>query len=149
MTGADIRDAARPDPDRLLTEIADYVLTYPAEDGHAREIARYCLMDSLGCGMLALGYPECTKLLGPVVPGATLSPGARVPGTSFELDPVMAAFNIGALVRGRGPPSLRGRAGLLRRCLEKDASRRFQSVSDLAFTLSQSSDHASAVKPTP
>jgi 2-methylcitrate dehydratase len=99
MTGADIRDAARPDPDRLLTEIADYVLTYPAEDGHAREIARYCLMDSLGCGMLALGYPECTKLLGPVVPGATLSPGARVPGTSFELDPVMAAFNIGALVR--------------------------------------------------
>ena len=99
MTGADIRDTARPDPDRLLTEIADYVLTFQADEHEAREIARYCLMDSLGCGMLALNYPECTKLLGPVVPGATLKPGARVPGTAFELDPVTAAFNIGALIR--------------------------------------------------
>jgi 2-methylcitrate dehydratase len=99
MTGTDYRDAARPDPDRLLTEIADYTLTFEAPEAQAREIARYCLMDSLGCGMLALGYPECTKLLGPVVPGATLEPGARVPGTSYELDPVTAAFNIGALIR--------------------------------------------------
>jgi len=93
------RNAQRPAPDRLLTDIADYVLDYRADGAEARRIARYCLMDTLGCGILALGYPACTKLLGPVVPGATLSGGARVPGTSFELDPVTAAFNIGALVR--------------------------------------------------
>jgi 2-methylcitrate dehydratase len=93
------RNAERPAPDRLLTDIADYVLEFPAAGEEARRIARYCLMDTLGCAMLALGYPACTKLLGPVVPGATLSAGARVPGTSFELDPVTAAFNIGALVR--------------------------------------------------
>jgi 2-methylcitrate dehydratase len=93
------RNAERPAPDRLLTDIADYVLEFPAEGEEARRIARYCLMDTLGCAMLALGYPACTKLLGPVVPGATLTRGARVPGTVFELDPVTAAFNIGALVR--------------------------------------------------
>jgi 2-methylcitrate dehydratase len=93
------RDAARPAPDRLLTEIADYVLGFRAESTEARTIARYCLMDTLGCGMLALKFPACTKLLGPVVPGAELANGARVPGTKHELDPVAAAFNIGALVR--------------------------------------------------
>ncbi|MGW8370540.1 MAG: MmgE/PrpD family protein, partial [Gammaproteobacteria bacterium] len=93
------RDASRPVPDRLLTRIADYVLANDRASAHAREIARYCLMDSLGCGMLALGYAQCTKLLGPVVPGATLAGGARVPGTSYELDPVTAAFNIGTLIR--------------------------------------------------
>jgi 2-methylcitrate dehydratase PrpD len=94
-----MRDAARPGPDRLLSEIADYVLEFPASGSEARSIARYCLMDTLGCGILALNYPACTKLLGPVVPGAQLRGGARVPGTPFELDPVTAAFNIGAMAR--------------------------------------------------
>ncbi len=99
MSAHDIRSAERPAPDRLLTEIADYVLTHRAESVEARRIARYCLMDTLGCGILALGFSACTKLLGPVVPGAELMRGARVPGTRFELDPVTAAFNIGAMVR--------------------------------------------------
>ena len=93
------RDAERPAPDRLLTEIADYVRSFGAESVEARRIARYCLMDTLGCGMLALGYPACTKLLGPMVPGAELAGGARVPGTRYELDPVTAAFNIGVMIR--------------------------------------------------
>ena len=65
------RDAERPAPDRLLTEIADYARSFRAESSEARRIARYCLMDTLGCGILALGYPACTKLLGPIVPGAS------------------------------------------------------------------------------
>ncbi len=93
------RDTARPASDRLLTEIARYVAEFDAQSAEARRIARYCLMDTLGCGILALGYPACTKLLGPVVPGADLPGGARVPGTRFELDPVTAAFNLGAMVR--------------------------------------------------
>jgi 2-methylcitrate dehydratase len=99
MSSHDVRSAERPAPDPLLTAIADYVLRDRAESAEARRIARYCLMDTLGCGILALGFPACTKLLGPVVPGATLSGGARVPGTRFELDPVAAAFNIGTLIR--------------------------------------------------
>ncbi len=99
MSAHDIRSAERPAPDRLLTEIADYVLEHKAESVEARRIARYCLMDTLGCGILALGFTACTKLLGPVVPGAELECGARVPGTRYELDPVAAAFNIGAMVR--------------------------------------------------
>jgi 2-methylcitrate dehydratase len=94
-----VRDTARPEPDRLLTEIADYVLSETGSGVGARETARDCLMDALGCGILALEYPACTKLLGPVVPGATLRGGARVPGTAYELDPVTAAFDIGTLVR--------------------------------------------------
>jgi 2-methylcitrate dehydratase len=93
------RNAERPAPDRLLTEIADYVIGYSAAGSEARRIARYCLMDTLGCGILALGFPACTKLLGPVVPGAELTRGARVPGTRYELEPVAAAFNIGAMIR--------------------------------------------------
>jgi len=93
------RDARRPAPDLLLTQIADYVLDFPADSAEARTIARYCLMDTLGCGMLALEFPACTKLLGPTVPGATLPGGARVPGTRYELDPVAAAFNIGTMIR--------------------------------------------------
>ena len=93
------RNAQRPAPDTLLTEIADYVLEFRADGDEARRIARYCLMDTLGCGVLALNYPACTKLLGPLVPGATLNGGARVPGTRFELDPVTAAFNVGAMIR--------------------------------------------------
>jgi 2-methylcitrate dehydratase len=99
MSAHDIRSAERPAPDRLLTEIADYVLENRAESVEARRIARYCLMDTLGCGILALGFSACTKLLGPIVPGAELSRGARVPGTRYELDPVAAAFNIGAMIR--------------------------------------------------
>ena len=99
MSSHDSRSAERPAPDTLLTELADYVLAFRAESTEARRIARYCLMDTLGCGMLALGFPACTKQLGPVVPGAELWGGARVPGTLYELDPITAAFNIGALVR--------------------------------------------------
>jgi 2-methylcitrate dehydratase len=99
MSAHDIRSAERPAPDELLTEIADYVLRDASHGEEARNIARYCLMDTLGCGILALGFPACTKLLGPVVPGAELARGARVPGTRYELEPVAAAFNIGAMIR--------------------------------------------------
>ena len=99
MSGADIRIANRPTPDQALLDIADYVANFRADSELARSTARYCLMDTLACGFQALDYPACTKLLGPVVPGATLPGGARVPGTAHELDPVNAAFNIGAMVR--------------------------------------------------
>jgi 2-methylcitrate dehydratase len=93
--------SARPEPDALLQQIADYVLDVGRiQSDEAFDTARLCLMDTLGCGLLALDYPACTKLLGPVVPGATMpGRGARVPGTSHELEPVQAAFNIGAMVR--------------------------------------------------
>jgi 2-methylcitrate dehydratase len=99
MESIGTRDTERPAPDRLLTQIADYVLGFPADGAEARTFARYCLMDTLGCGMLALKFSACTKLLGPTVPGATLPGGARVPGTRYELDPVAAAFNIGTMIR--------------------------------------------------
>jgi 2-methylcitrate dehydratase len=99
MSSHDYKSAKRPAPDQLLVDIADYVLAYEVSSDLAYETARYCLMDSLACAFQALDYTECTKLLGPVVPGATLSGGARVPGTKWELDPVTAAFNIGALIR--------------------------------------------------
>ena len=89
----------RPEWDKELVDIADYVCDAAIDSELAFETARYCLMDALACGFQALDYPACTKLLGPVVPGATLSGGARVPGTSYELDPVTAAFNIGAMIR--------------------------------------------------
>ena len=95
----DIRSAKRPDWDRELVAIADYVCDAVIDSDLAYETAHYCLMDTLACGFQALDYPACTKLLGPVVPGATLPGGARVPGTSYELEPVMAAFNIGAMIR--------------------------------------------------
>jgi 2-methylcitrate dehydratase len=93
--------AVRPEPDALLQQIADYVLGFERiTSGEALDTGRLCLMDALGCGLLALSYPACTKLLGPVVPGATMpGKGARVPGTSYELDPVQAAFNLGTIVR--------------------------------------------------
>jgi 2-methylcitrate dehydratase len=99
MSQHDIKSAERPAPDAILTAIADYAKDYEVESKQAFETARYCLMDTLACGFQALKYPACTKLLGPVVPGATMSGGARVPGTSFQLDPVQAAFNIGAMIR--------------------------------------------------
>ncbi len=89
----------RPEPDKILLDIADYAANYVSESPEAIDTARYNLMDTLGCGLLALRYPECTKLLGPVVPGATLANGARVPGTPWQLEPVHAAFNIGAMIR--------------------------------------------------
>ena len=89
----------RPDPDFLLEEIADYVLDFKVASDEAFDTARWCLADTLACGIMALAYPACTKLLGPVVPGTTITRGARVPGTSYELDPVQAAFNIGTIVR--------------------------------------------------
>src|SRR4051794_32245661 len=89
----------RPAFDSLLEEIADYTIAPKINSTEAYHTARYCLMDSLGCALLALNYPACTKLLGPVVPGTVVPNGSRIPGTNYELDPVTAAFNIGALVR--------------------------------------------------
>jgi 2-methylcitrate dehydratase len=89
----------RPPPDPLLAALADYALNYSAPSDEALTTAAHCLLDTLGCGIMALQYPACTKLLGPVVPGLAMVHGARVPGTSYELDPVSAAFNIGTIVR--------------------------------------------------
>lgn len=99
MSQHDIRSTERPEPDQVLVDIADYVCNTEIDSDLAYETAHYCLMDTLACGFQALDYPACTKLLGPVVPGATLPGGARVPGTSYELEPVMGAFNIGAMIR--------------------------------------------------
>src|SRR5690606_41174727 len=89
----------RPDYDRVLQAIADYVLDYRVESAEAYDTARNCLMDTLGCGLLALRFPECTKHLGPLVEGTVVPHGARVPGTSFRLDPVKAAWDIGCIIR--------------------------------------------------
>ena len=89
----------RPKPDKVLLDMVDYVTMYRIKRKEAYETARYCLIDTLGCGLEALEYPACTKLLGPVVPGTIVPNGAKVPGTQFQLDPVMAAFNIGAMIR--------------------------------------------------
>jgi len=89
----------RPPFDQPIIDIVDYALDYKIESPLAYETARYCLMDTLGCGLEALEYPACTKLLGPLVPGLIMHRGARVPGTNYELDPVQAAFNIGAIIR--------------------------------------------------
>jgi 2-methylcitrate dehydratase len=99
MSAHDYKSAQRPDPDSALIAIAEYAKSFAIQSAQAYETARYCLMDTLACGFQALKYPACTKLLGPVVPGAVMPGGARVPGTSFELDPVQAAFNIGAMIR--------------------------------------------------
>ncbi|NYT63025.1 bifunctional 2-methylcitrate dehydratase/aconitate hydratase [Alcaligenaceae bacterium] len=89
----------RPAPDQALVDIVDYTLNYEISSALAYTTARHCLIDTLGCGLEALEYPACTKLLGPVVAGAIVPNGARVPGTQFQLDPVQAAFNIGAMIR--------------------------------------------------
>ena len=89
----------RPKPDKVLTDIADYVAGFRINSQEAYNTARLCLVDTLGCGLEALEYPACTKLLGPIVPGCTVPSGAKVPGTSYQLDPVMAAFNIGTMIR--------------------------------------------------
>src|SRR5258706_15299881 len=99
MQAAESHLNVRPPFDPLLIEIDDYVFGASAFGREAYETARSCLMDTLGCGLMVLKYPACTKLLGPVVPGTVVPNGSRVPGTRFELDPVTAAFNIGAMVR--------------------------------------------------
>src|SRR5271166_1193189 len=90
---------ARPPADQVLVGIADYVSGYTVTSKEAFDTARYCLLDTLGCGLEALSYPACTKLLGPIVAGTVVPNGAKVPGTQFQLDPVQAAFNIGAMIR--------------------------------------------------
>jgi 2-methylcitrate dehydratase len=89
----------RPAPDQVIVDIADYALGYEIKSDLAYETARYCLMDTLGCGLEALEYPACTRLLGPIVPGTVVPNGARVPGTNYILDPVQAAFNFGSMIR--------------------------------------------------
>lgn len=89
----------RPQPDQVLTDIADYVMDYKINSDLAWKTAHYCLLDTIGCGLEALTFPACTKLLGPIVPGTIVPNGAKVPGTSFQLDPVQAAFNIGTIIR--------------------------------------------------
>ncbi|MGH8500676.1 MAG: MmgE/PrpD family protein, partial [Burkholderiales bacterium] len=88
-----------PKPDKVLVDIADYVSRYEIKSNEAYDTARICLMDTLGCGLEALSYPACTKLMGPIVPGTIVPNGAKVPGTQYQLDPVMAAFNIGCMIR--------------------------------------------------
>ncbi|MCS7001045.1 MAG: bifunctional 2-methylcitrate dehydratase/aconitate hydratase [Candidatus Kapabacteria bacterium] len=89
----------RPQPDQVLVEIADYVLSYEITSELAWQTAHYCFLDALGCAFEALTYPACCKLLGPIVPGTIVPNGARVPGTTYQLDPVQAAFNTGTLIR--------------------------------------------------
>ncbi len=89
----------RPEPDQVLVDIVDYVLNYEIKSDVAYETARNCLIDTLGCGLEALEYPACKKLMGPIVPGTVVPNGAKVPGTQFQLDPVQAAFNIGTMIR--------------------------------------------------
>ncbi len=94
-----LTDNLRPEPDRILVDLADYVCNTEIPSLEAYETARLCLMDALGCAMAALAFPACTKLLGPVVPGTIVPNGACLPGTLFHLDPVTAAFNLGAMIR--------------------------------------------------
>ena len=99
MNQHDMRSNVRPDPDRSMVDVADYVVDYHIDSQEAYDTARYMLLDSLACAMLAMKFPECARHLGPVVPGATMQGGVRVPGTCHELDPVQAAFAIGTQIR--------------------------------------------------
>lgn len=89
----------RPEPDKVLQDIADYIHGYEINSDLAFETARLCLIDTIGCGLEALRFPECTKLLGPIVEGTIVPNGTRVPGTSYQLDPIRGAFNIGTTIR--------------------------------------------------
>jgi len=99
MSHQDIRSASRPAPDQPMVDVADYVIDYRIESVEAYDTARWVLLDSLASALMAMKFPECVKHLGPVVPGAVLPGGARVPGTSHELDPMQAAFAIGTQIR--------------------------------------------------
>lgn len=96
---ASVDSSDRPEPDKVLQDLADYVCDYNVTSEQALQTARHCLIDTLGCGFLALKFPECTKLLGPIVPGTIVPNGARVPGTDYVLDPVKAAWDIGCMIR--------------------------------------------------
>ncbi|WP_434777239.1 2-methylcitrate dehydratase [Neisseria sp. Ec49-e6-T10] len=96
---ANVEQNIRPEYDQVLQDIAEYVLNYQIESKEALDTARNCLMDTLGCGLLALRFPECTKHLGPIAQDTIVPHGARVPGTSFRLDPVKAAWDIGCIIR--------------------------------------------------
>ncbi len=96
---ANVELSVRPPPDQVLVDIAEYTCNFDDVSEEALQTARYCLMDTLGCGFLALRFPECRKLLGPIVAGTVVPNGARVPGTSFVLDPVKAAWDIGCMIR--------------------------------------------------
>jgi len=96
---SDLKSSKRPPADKLLSTIADYVLDNNVGSEAALNTAKYCLIDSLGCAIMALNFPACRKLLGPIVPNANLEHGARIPGTDFQLEPVHAAFNLGAMIR--------------------------------------------------
>jgi 2-methylcitrate dehydratase len=89
----------RPSPDKEMVAIADYVMDYEVDSATALETARFCLMDTLGCGLLAQKFPECSKHLGPIVPGTVVPNGVRVPGTQFQLDPIKGAWDIGCMIR--------------------------------------------------
>ena len=104
----------RPEFDREIVDIVDYVMNYEISSRVAYDTAHYCLLDTLGCGLEALEYPACKKLLGPIVPGTVVPNGVRVPGTQFQLDPVQAAFNIGGGVGAsfRQPRRHSGNGGL-------------------------------------
>jgi 2-methylcitrate dehydratase len=99
MSVVNTPSSQRPAPDRLLTDMATYVMDTAVGSEEAYATSRLCLMDALGCAMAALAHPACTKLLGPIVPGTVVPNGARVPGTQFQLDPVTAAFNLGTMLR--------------------------------------------------
>jgi len=99
MSHFDVRSAIRPQPDQPMLDIADYVVDYTIDSPEAYDTARYMLLDSLACAMLAMKFEGCVQHLGPIVPGAILPGGATVPGTNFELDPAQAAFNIGTQIR--------------------------------------------------
>ncbi len=99
MSQHDPRSAKRPEPDQAMVDIANYVTDYYIGSSEAYTTARYMLLDSLACSMLAMRQPECVKHLGPLVPGAGMAGGARVPGTNYELDPAQAAYNIGVQIR--------------------------------------------------
>ncbi|MEO8161750.1 MAG: MmgE/PrpD family protein, partial [Arenimonas sp.] len=99
MSHPDTRSATRLEPDQAMVDIADYVVDYKIQSPEAFATARNMLLDSLGCAMLAMKHPECVKHLGPLVPGAGMAGGVKIPGTAFELDPVQAAYNIGVQVR--------------------------------------------------
>ena len=94
----------RPKPDKVLVDIAKYADDFKITSKEAYETARYCLIDTLGCGLEALEYPACTKLLGPTVPGTVVPNGAKVPGTQFQLDPVTCAFSI-AIIKSISLPT--------------------------------------------
>ncbi|HST45124.1 MAG TPA: bifunctional 2-methylcitrate dehydratase/aconitate hydratase, partial [Luteimonas sp.] len=99
MSPSDPRSARRPAPDQAMVDVATYVVHGPVASGDAYDTARLVLFDSMACALLAMKFPECVRHLGPLVPGAGMAGGARVPGTAFQLDPAQAAFNIGTQVR--------------------------------------------------